>query len=88
MVEFISYDGKCPNLCSGTLVLRIDGVERVMPPYCMNSGGWIRFGKDGGEHIDKGMWSVDIPEDLANRKAEIEECVNANIPYGCCGGCF
>ena len=24
-VEFVSYSGRYPNLCSGTLVLRIDG---------------------------------------------------------------
>lgn len=26
-VEFVSYDGKYPNLCSGVLVLKIDGEE-------------------------------------------------------------
>lgn len=25
MVEFVSYDGEYPNLCSGTLMLSIDG---------------------------------------------------------------
>lgn len=26
-VEFVSYTGKWPNLCSGILTLNIDGVE-------------------------------------------------------------
>lgn len=26
-VEFVSYTGKYPNLCNGTLTLRIDGKE-------------------------------------------------------------
>lgn len=28
-IEFVSYSGKYPNLCHGTLTLRIDGVEVV-----------------------------------------------------------
>lgn len=26
-VKFVSYDGKWPNLCTGTLVLNIDGTD-------------------------------------------------------------
>lgn len=86
-VEFVSYDGNFPNLCSGTLVLKIDGVERTMPPYCMRSGGGVWFDSDGGEHIESGRWSVDVPDDLTELRDEIEECVNANVSHGCCGGC-
>lgn len=87
MVEFVSYDGRYPNLCSGTLILRIDGVERVMPPHCMNSGGSVTFDSDWLEHVSSGPWSVDVPDDLADMRPEIEACVNANVPHGCCGGC-
>ena len=31
-IEFISYDGAYPNLCRGTLILRIDGTEVVFNP--------------------------------------------------------
>lgn len=86
-VEFVSYDGRFPNLCSGTLVLKIDGVERTMPPCCMRSGGSVTFDSDWCEHVDSGLWSVDVPDDLMDLKDEIEECVNANVPHGCCGGC-
>lgn len=58
MVEFVSYDGAYPNLCTGQLVLKING-----------------------------RWSIDLPEDLEPLRKEIEECINENIPHGCCGGC-
>lgn len=31
MIEFVSYDGKYPNLCSGQLVLKINGQVRELP---------------------------------------------------------
>lgn len=86
-VEFVSYDGGYPNLCSGTLVLRINGVERTLPKYCMRSGGSVWFDKDWGEHVEEGYWSVDLPDDLEAYREEIEECVNSNVQHGCCGGC-
>lgn len=87
MVEFVSYDGAFPNLCSGTLVLRIDGVERTMPPYCMISGGSVWFDEDLSEHVTQGEWRVIVPDDLKAYEQEIISCVNANVPHGCCGGC-
>ena len=45
-VEFVSYDGKWPNLCSGKLVLSIDGVTVEFPEYCMNSGGSVWFDEE------------------------------------------
>lgn len=87
MVEFVSYDGSFPNLCSGTLVLRIDGIERTMPPHCLNSGGSVSFDDNWGEHVESGRWSVDVPEELVQHEQEIEDCVNRHVPFGCCGGC-
>lgn len=86
MVEFVSYDGAYPNLCSGQLVLKINGLVRTFPRYCLHSGGSVWFdGRD--DHIETGCWSIDLPEDLEPLRKEIEECINENIPYGCCGGC-
>ena len=87
MVEFVSYDGKYPNLCSGQLVLKINGQARVFPRYCLSSGGSVWFDNDWDEHVETGRWSINLTEDLEPLRKEIEECINENIPYGCCGGC-
>lgn len=86
-VQFISYDGDYPNLCSGTLVMRISGKEVAFPEPCMCSGGGIWFDDEWREHIECGRWSVQVPEEYADFKEEIEELVNIHVPYGCCGGC-
>lgn len=86
-VTFVSYDGRFPNLCSGTLVLRIDGEVVTFPKYCMESGGGVWFDSSWDEHVEFGPWYVNVPEEYAHLKREIEECVNENISEGCCGGC-
>lgn len=88
MVEFVSYDGEYPNLCSGQLVLRINGQVRVFSHYCLCSGGTVYFDNDGNAYVETGSWSIDLPEDLEPLRKEIEECINENIPHGCCGGCI
>lgn len=87
MVEFVSYNGAYPNLCSGTLVLRINGIERTLE-RCLSSGGSVTFDENWLETVTQGEWSVyNLPDDLEPMREEIEECINENIPYGCCGGC-
>lgn len=88
MVEFVSYDGDFPNLCSGTLVLRIDGEEVTFPKYCLHSGGRVWFDEYWDAHVWYGDWSVVVPEQYADIKDEIERCVNENVEHGCCGGCL
>ena len=85
--EFVSYDGAFPNLCGGTLVLRIDGEEVEFPKCCMYSGGSVWFDDEWNEHVGIGEWSVNVPEKYANLKDEIERCVNEHVEWGCCGGC-
>lgn len=84
MVKFVSYDGKYPNLCSGTLILSIDG--EIVECY-MRSGGTVWFDNEWNEHIECGKWSVDVPEKYEYMRNEIEDCVNSNVEWGCCGGC-
>lgn len=86
MVEFVSYDGKWPNLCGGELVLRIDGKE-VNLGQCLRSGGCVWFDSDWGEYVETGAWSVSVPKEFAQYANEITEIVNGNVPWGCCGGC-
>lgn len=89
MVEFVSYDGKYPNLCAGTLVLRIDGDERTFLKHCLSSGGSVWFSDGYSEsHIECGAWEIELPPDLETYRREIERCINDNIPHGCCGGCL
>lgn len=87
MVKFISYNGKYPNLCSGELVIEIDGKECNLGKYVLRSGGSVSFTDDWDEVVTDGAWSVDVPEELQKYKEEIEEVVNDNVPWGCCGGC-
>lgn len=86
MVEFISYDGKYPNLCSGNLVLRIDG-EEVTLQGCLISGGCVSFTSDWDEVVTSGEWDVDVPKAYLAYEDEIIRVVNENVRQGCCGGC-
>ena len=44
-LEFYSYDGKYPNLCSGELIFLLGGEKIVFPRYCLSSGGGSFFFK-------------------------------------------
>lgn len=48
MIEFVSYDGEFPTLCSGLLVVRIDGRMYALGPYSDRSlyrGFWSRYNR-------------------------------------------
>ena len=88
-VVFISYDGKFPNLCSGTLRFKI-GEHEFAWKYCLESGGRAPL----DDETEYGEWAVSfkkipglvggIPKKI---RQKIVEMVNDNIGYGCCGGC-
>ena len=90
VLTFVSYSGAFPNLCSGTLVLAIDGVP-IEFPYCsLWTGGSAHIGKNGEEFVSKGKWCLrkwpeNFPKEL---KKEATELVNKNVHKGCCGGCI
>lgn len=86
MVKFISYDGSYPNLCSGTLIIEIDGIIHKLNS-CLSSGGSVWFDDNSEEHVDGGEWSVSVPNELIQYASDIENLVNDNVRYGCCGGC-
>lgn len=54
MVEFVSYDGAYPNLCTGQLVLKINGQVREFSRHCLQSGGTVWFDNDWNAHIENG----------------------------------
>lgn len=95
-VKFVSYSGKYPCLCFGTLVLNIDGKEvRFGSKFKDENVDYPRFWSSGGG-IDNdycaysGEWVInveDLPEQYRKYAAEINEVFNTNIEYGCCGGC-
>jgi hypothetical protein len=88
-VKFKSYDGSYPNLCSGSLVITVDGKDWVFPDYCMCSGGGVSFDDDWNEYISGGEWTISKWPDRYPEEArpQTEAEVNANVEHGCCGGC-
>lgn len=88
-LTFVSYDGAYPNLCSGHLILAIDGVPVEFPNYCLSSGGNVSFDDDWNEDVQEGEWDIsDYPKDFPESlKGMAVSLVNENIPHGCCGGC-
>lgn len=86
MIKFISYSGSFPNLCSGELVIEVDG-KRYSITDCI-SGGSVWFDESMEEHVDSGEWTIgSLPENLEPYRNEITKVMNDNVPYGCCGGC-
>lgn len=87
MVEFVSYTGEYPNLCSGVLTLNIDGTEVKFgwdyqrPKECTNyytpfwhSGGDWGFYNDWSEsYVSHHEWIVDKDELPAKYKKYINE---------------
>ena len=100
-IEFISYDGRFPNLCSGILTLRIDGGEKTFGssyrgdtdyPRFWHSGGACGFNSDWSEsYTETEPWEIDtneLPDELKQYAEELIDIFNNNVPYGCCGGCL
>lgn len=98
-VVFISYTGEYPNLCSGVLTLEIDDRrvtfgtrdKDVMFDKFWSSGGCFFIDDDGEEGTELGKWKIhsnDLPEQFRKYAREIAQVFNANVGYGCCGGCI
>lgn len=97
-VGFVSYDGKYPCLCTGTLVLEINGVnysfgvEGQFPRFWL-SGGTCKLSafRDWKGKVTRGEWIIredKIPKQLRQYASEIDEVFNNNVTHGCCGGCI
>ena len=85
-VKFIDYTGSWPGLCCGVLTVEIKG-KKVEFDDITTTGGCC-FNKDGSEYIKKGRWIVGVPNKYKEYKKEINDCMNDNVPWGCCGGCL
>ena len=89
MVEFVSYDGKYPCLCMGTLIIKVDDKTYSLN-HAMISGGSICRNESWDMWAEHGDWEVDLEEypELEPYKKEIARVVNENVRQGCCGGCI
>jgi hypothetical protein len=89
MVEFVSYDGKWPCLCLGTLTIKVDG-KAYRFNHAMISGGGVYVGEEWDMFATHDEWTVDLSEhpELEPYKEEITRVVNENVEQGCCGGCI
>lgn len=89
MVKFISYDGKYPCLCSGTLRIEVNG-KHYSFRNAMISGGCVMHNEEWDMWAEQDDWEVDLSEhpELESYKEEITRIVNENVPHGCCGGCI
>ena len=88
-LEFYSYDGAYPNLCSGTLKFKLNGKIITFPSHCLSSGGNVTFDEDWSEEVTQGEWTiVEFPKDFPKElEDEANDLVNENVSEGCCGGC-
>lgn len=92
----IKYDGAYPCLCSGHLIVIIDGKEWDFGTHVLVSGGSAYFLDDWDEVIECGDWDIyeeSFPEGFFEAYPEymkkyVIEAVNDNVAKGCCGGCL
>jgi hypothetical protein len=75
-IKFISYDGKYPAACHGTLTLSKDNKIYSFEPH-------IDF------HGDKDIIDMEnLPKELKKYYKEIVKIIEDNIDFACCGGCL
>lgn len=98
-IEFVSYDGKYPNLCAGVLTLRIEDNEYTFGwhrgaryPQFWTAGGTARFDENWEPTLENGPYTFDYSEMpgwlTTEEKEYIGELFNSNVEWGRCGGCL
>ena len=82
----VSYDGKYPNTCSGTLIIKVNDEEIYNKKFCCGSTGSVWFDDDWEEHVECGklIWN-DAKDFNDNIQKEVERELNKCDV--CCGGC-
>ena len=98
-VEFVSYDGAYPNLCSGILTIKVNGKVYTFGDYG-NKESFDKFWSSGGsvfclgedEIVAHGPWKYDFsgkyPDEVIRNIERIKKLFSENVPTGCCGGCI
>lgn len=89
-IEFVSYDGEYPTLCSGTLTIRVNGKLYFLKDILHSGGNIVRM-SDGDYDTELGEWDIwtdNLPPELKKYSEDIKLLVNMNVKHGCCGGCI
>lgn len=87
-LEFVSYDGKWPSLCWGTLRFKL-GAKLYVWEDALHSSGRVERRVSGDYTTISGLWSVKFPGDFPEfLRPAVTEMVNENVEHGCCGGCI
>ena len=90
--EFIDYDGKYPQLCSGHLRFMSDG-KKYAGYIWLLSGGRSWFDEYLNWHLTEGPWKevsgplFEVYPKFLEHKTELLKMINENVPHGCSGGC-
>ena len=89
-IEFLSYDGSYPSLCTGALFVLVDGEAKKVNGFLFSGGKvcWTEcFSK---KHLEKGAWEVSFCGEFFTKEEQgrINKLVNDKVPLGCCGGCL
>lgn len=92
VVTFISYSGKPPALCHGTLEFEFNG-KRYKVKDCLEPGNGARcwYSKDWQGYVEKGSWKVksgSLPGEIEWLGPWLEDMANNEIMAPCCGGCL
>lgn len=93
-IEFVSYSGKYPNLCSGWLTLKVDGKE--WRKYVNLFSGGEAYVDNGREFIEQGPWDLTgydydylVNDGFTDEEIDVIICLlNEHVEFGCCGGCI
>ena len=57
--------------------------------YLYDTRGYgCSFDIEGYEDVRQGRWIVGVPNKYKEYSEEINDCMNDNVPWGCCGGCL
>jgi hypothetical protein len=84
----IDYNGRYPNLCSGTLVVTIGEKVWNFGKDVLSSGGSVSFDEQWNEEVTSGWLVSEWPEGFPDEYKEVvTDAINDEIPWGCCGGC-
>lgn len=82
----VSYDGAYPNACSGTLIIKKDGMEIYNDMFCCHSTGSVSFDDEWNDMVCSGdlIW-----DDAEKFSQEIQDAVKSELSkvHVCCGGC-